>query len=459
VGTLILAITTVALLPFLIAHTPLRNLLTRGIQQKTGAQISVGQASLSWFRGVELRNIRIQNSLDQPVGSVSSVKLEKSPWQLLLRPSEVGTVTIDQPELTIHVRDHGTNLVFAPNNDFSDSSEPTSSRRRGSKTVELRLLHGRLLLAAKNERDKHVLIPDLNVTARFDESRTSRTVDLEPCTLLRRVDATRELCQFGLKYVAPILANTSWAKGSLSAELEECHLDLAGGLDSHFRGRLVIHSLEAGPNSPLMRAISALVAKLLKTASIESIKLASESEIQFRLADGRVHHEGLAFGLPDVSSELLIRTHGSVGLSDQTLDMQVDIPLPIHLLGAGQLAQSLGSQTIHIPIGGTLDKPDIRFQGDGRIISELLAQLAQAGANDQLELSKVLERLRELRMEREASQEASTPRRGRAGGLLERLRQFRKKGSEEAAETDVRDELPSQDAARDMDQRARNQSM
>ena len=424
VAALIFVVAVVTFLPSIIAHTPLRHLLARGIQKKTGARVSVGEASLGWFSGVELTNLTIHNSLDKNVGKIATIRLERSPWQLLLRPSQLGTVTIDHPELTIRITNNETNLIFEPLNEDRKGNRNGRMRPKRPKKAVLHLRHGRVLLAADNLLRPHVLFPDLNVNARIDEMASSRTVDIDPFTLLDRAEASRELCAFGLKYVAPILANASWAKGTVSAQFDECHLDLADRHNSHLRGRLAIHALEAGPNSPVFQMVTGIVAKLLRRDSIESVKLAKESEIRFRLSEDRVYHTGLEFGLPDVSSDLVIRSHGSVGIDDQSLDLYVDIPLPVPLLSDSKLAQALGNQTLHIPISGTLEKPNIQFRGDGRVFSDILAKIVDAGANDELDLSELLKRLRAHRRNKKDDQEQAEEH-GGSRSVLERLRGLR----------------------------------
>ena len=43
------------------------------------------------------------------------------------------------------------------------------------------------------------------------------------------------------------------------------------------------------------------------------------------MRDGRLHHEGLRIGFPEIDPELVIRSRGSIGL-DETLDLHLELP-------------------------------------------------------------------------------------------------------------------------------------
>jgi hypothetical protein len=71
-----------------------------------------------------------------------------------------------------------------------------------------------------------------------------------------------------------------------------------------------------------------------------------------------VYHENLAFGLPDVRDDVVIRTSGWVGL-DQSLDLEMEVPLPVDLLRQGPVLSALSKQTLTLKVGGTLQAPKL----------------------------------------------------------------------------------------------------
>jgi translocation and assembly module TamB len=182
-----------------------------------------------------------------------------------------------------------------------------------------------------------------------------------------------------LKYIAPILADVSTAQGAFSIELDGCRVPLDDPAKGELAGRLTIHSVQVGPG-PLVRELGIL------SSRATSATLRRESVVQFRMVDGRVHHQGLELVFPD----LTIRTYGSVGL-DQTMAVMAEMPIPPKWLGNNVLGSALREQTIRLPISGTLSSPKI----DQREMQRLQAQFIENAARNVLEdeLNRQLNRL------------------------------------------------------------------
>ncbi|MGH7139416.1 MAG: hypothetical protein ACREHD_27035, partial [Pirellulales bacterium] len=114
------------------------------------------------------------------------------------------------------------------------------------------------------------------------------------------------------------------------------------------------------------------------------LSISRESQVEFRLVDGRVYHRGLRLQFPQFS----IETYGSVGL-DESLAMMAEIRLPDKWLGNGPLATALKSRPLQVPIAGTLKKPKVDLQelrGLGRqtlreSAKEVLGEELQRGLN------------------------------------------------------------------------------
>ena len=106
-------------------------------------------------------------------------------------------------------------------------------------------------------------------------------------------------------------------------------------------------------------------------------KLRRESVVEFRMAKGRIHHEGLELIFPD----LTIRTYGSVGINDQSVSIVAEMPVPPKWIGNNVIGSALRNQTIRLPIGGTLSKPKI----DNRELDRLNRQFIGNAARNIIE--------------------------------------------------------------------------
>ncbi len=113
-----------------------------------------------------------------------------------------------------------------------------------------------------------------------------------------------------------------------------------------------------------------------------------ESVVSFQMVNGRVYHQGLELMFPDIT----IRTSGSVGLKDETLDIAAEMPVPPKwLTGNTTLSQAMRNQVIRVPIVGTLAQPRL----DQKVVENYSRQFLQKAATTviQSEVGKQLDRL------------------------------------------------------------------
>ena len=57
----------------------------------------------------------------------------------------------------------------------------------------------------------------------------------------------------------------------------------------------------------------------------EVVRIVEDAEVRFQVREGRMHHEGLRIGFPDIAPDLLVSSRGSVGL-DHSLDIVLEVP-------------------------------------------------------------------------------------------------------------------------------------
>jgi hypothetical protein len=188
--------------------------------------------------------------------------------------------------------------------------------------------------------------------------------------LAQQVQITTEMCSMFLMYIAPIMADVSEAHGAFSIELEDCRLPLANPKMGALKGKFIVHNVEIGPG-PLIRELAILMDR--ETPA----KLRQQSVVNFQMAQGRIYHDNMELIFPDFT----IRTQGSVGIDDQSLSMQADMPIPPKWLVNNPAAPALRNQTIRIPIGGTLSRPQL----DRAKLEEYTRQFIQKAAGNLLE--------------------------------------------------------------------------
>jgi hypothetical protein len=113
-----------------------------------------------------------------------------------------------------------------------------------------------------------------------------------------------------------------------------------------------------------------LVADMNGKDASRVVRLARDAEIRFHVRDGRMHHEGVRVGFPDIDPDLVITSRGSVGL-DRSVDLLVELP---------RLDKALREKKgpAKCRITGTLTQPKITVE-DGSLVLRQPGRASRSG--------------------------------------------------------------------------------
>jgi translocation and assembly module TamB len=208
--------------------------------------------------------------------------------------------------------------------------------------------------------------------------------------LIDKVSITPEMCETWLKYVAPLAANATRAEGQFSLDLEGAAIPLYTPTLCDIRGEFTVHKVQIGPGELAQKLIAAAVqvkkiaegnytealGSLMTTTPTTETSQAQwltlpQQQIPVEVVEGRVRHENMRMQVKDIT----IRTSGSVGIADQSLEMVAEIPILDAWVKKESLA-GLKGQTIKIPVRGTITKPQL----DTRSLVQFQKQLATGAA-------------------------------------------------------------------------------
>lgn len=229
------------------------------------------------------------------------------------------------------------------------------------------------------------------------------SLSLRPGPLLTDVAMSPEVNERVLKFIAPVLADATRIDGRYSLTLSALAVPLAkhdprrGPPPGRAAGLLNIHQVRVRPG-PAVAEWVAMVQRLegLARDGVSSISQPSDSvlvaiddaNVNFRLVEGRVYHNGLVFYVDNARVE----SSGSVGV-DETLDLVLAVPIQEKWIQERpDFLGRLRGQVLRLPIRGTFSKPKIDSDAFSRLSSELI-QNAAAGAIEG-GLNKLFERLR-----------------------------------------------------------------
>ncbi|HKD37928.1 MAG TPA: hypothetical protein VKB78_14045, partial [Pirellulales bacterium] len=207
------------------------------------------------------------------------------------------------------------------------------------------------------------------------------TLDKGP--FVRQVRLSQEMCSQWLKYVSPFVDKAARAQGQFSIDLQGGRIPLDDATKCDVAGQLTIISADINPG-PIIRPFSLLSSQLKAILNGQLPPLAAGSEtplvhypqqtVDFRVVNQRVYHERIEMKIGDMT----VRTHGSVGLIDESLLLEAEVPIRTTppLIGLGQ--PQTQEQVVRIPIEGTLGNPKL----DPRAVETLAAQLVKNGARN-----------------------------------------------------------------------------
>jgi hypothetical protein len=214
--------------------------------------------------------------------------------------------------------------------------------------------------------------------------------------LVSNVRISPEVSEKMLKYVAPVLAGTTRSEGQFSIQLAGARVPLVEASKADVTGQMTVHSVQVVPGPlaqqwvGLAQQIEAIAKRRDPTAlaSRPQVTLLSirDQQVNFRVVDGRVYHQGMEFQAGDV----VIHSQGSVGL-DETLALTLFIPIQDDWIAREPLLAGLKGQSLQIPIAGTLSRPRM----DQSAVANMSQQLIQSAAGQAVgnELNKALDKL------------------------------------------------------------------
>ena len=231
-------------------------------------------------------------------------------------------------------------------------------------------MQGASLVVNLSGGDRSALtVGNVNLAFSVEDSDDQRILALAPVTLFERQKLTPEVGDELLHLVAPTLGDITGVHGEISLSLERFRVPL-GVSEKEFAqsvdlaGKLHLHQISASVKTPVLEAMVKVLADMYGKKPSEVVRIVEEAEIRFEVRDGRMHHEGLRIGFPDIDPTLVVTSRGSVGL-DHSLDLVLEAPR-IVVPGKNDAAKSKTTAPVRLLATGTIEKPVVIELKDGK---------------------------------------------------------------------------------------------
>jgi len=351
------------------------------------ADVSIGHASVGWSSPVVIEDVRIvpRNGARSPL-AIKRIEGSHGLATMLLSGGDLGRFRVEGLAADVVFNtDRTSNLtgLFVPVAPAGgDGGEPRP--RRSPVRVRFDIDDAIATITGPWAPESWVSDPtDIKVALgpTADGSASAWTVD--KVQLLRDARLEPNVAQGVLAYIAPVMADAARTSGRFSLRLDGATFPVGVPEAARLSGVLSMHEVDMGPGPLTSRMLDSLPGRLDLP---RSIRVADDSNVEFHLANRRVWHKGLEFGIPlaKPGQRLDINSSGSVGLDDKTLDLKLALPVPADLPADRPLLASLAGKSISLGIGGVLGEPKVNFDGSirataGNVVADLVDRLRNPG--------------------------------------------------------------------------------
>jgi hypothetical protein len=334
------------------------------------ADVRFESVKLGWAGPLVLEGVSLvpRDGSRSPI-SIGRIEGSHGLLAMLLSAGDLGRLTVDGLAVDLAFdENHVSNLEGLVRRKPADAADPTPKPTRAAVRMRLEIENAVVRITAPWTTEPWVSEPiDLRVAlAPVAEGWSEWTV--EPVQLLTDARMDPPVAWGVLAYVAPVLADAARTSGRFSLALDGARLPVGDPASGSLSGTLAMHEVVVGPGPMVTNLFQSLPGNLPPPPSI---RVADESHVKFALDQRRVRHEGLEFGvpLPGPGRRLDVRSSGTVGLDDQSLDVKLVLPIPADLRQDRPLLAALAGKTISMGVEGRLGEPKIVFDGSIRQVA------------------------------------------------------------------------------------------
>ena len=375
-------------LPWLCSNPALLSSLIARAVPGLLADVSIGSARIGWAGPILLSEVRIvPRSGGQPPVSIKRIEGSHGLAGMLLSLGDLGRLRLEGLEVNVAFdanRQSNLQPLFLPVSAASTAEKTgiVSAPQQKQSPVHLQLAIDDAIVRISGPWSPKTWVSDpIDVRASLAPSEHGPYSEwsIEPVQLLKEASLEASVAQGVLVYIAPVMAEATRTAGRFSLRIDEAILPVGHPISGTLSGVLAMHAVDLGPGPLVKNIITALPGKLQLP---ESIRIADESIVAFRLAEQRIWHKGLTFGVPLAKSEQRLDVHssGSVGVLDRSIDVKLTLPIPIDLPPDRPLLAALAGKTFTISIGGLLGEPKVNFEDTlrataGTVVADVIDRL------------------------------------------------------------------------------------
>jgi hypothetical protein len=322
-------------------------------------RLQIDSVRFRWFSPLAFRGVSIKPLEGPALFTVREVTTDRGLFGYIMGGRRLGRVDVFDPTIDVELLNDGSNLQKLIS--ALEGREKKEPGKVPTVDVDIHVHNFSAIVHRPTETKPLLVVPPFDVQLQYRAADGESTLDVPPTTLLNQVTVTPELVRLGLGHAIPILAKSAWFDGQVALMTEAIHIPLSNPVESTGRATLTLHQMRSGPSDPSIVKLLDIIAQLRKKDPQHELVFVDGSQVEIVVENGKVRHQGLAMGLPRVDPRLQISSQGLVGLTDKSLDLLMEIPVPIEQIARRDSVKEMGVPTIRLPIVGTLEKPEVQW--------------------------------------------------------------------------------------------------
>lgn len=381
---IVASVVFVACLPWILGSPDRVSRVVAAAFPELQADVKLGGVQIGWFGPLTLDGLElVPRDGGKPPITIRQVEVGNGLAGILLSAGDLGRVRIEGLEADlVFDRNHRSNLdtILLPDGPAAAGApRPSRGPRRAAVRLRLDVEDAIVRITGPWATEAWVSEP-IDLTAALANAADGYAEwTIEPVQLLTEAELTQPVAHEVLAYIVPVLADATRTSGRFTLRLDGARLPVGRPEQAELKGLLAMHEVNLGPGPLVENMFRSMPFGL---GPPPTVRIAEESNVVFHVANRRVWHRGLEFGIPlkKPGQRLDVQSEGSVGLVDRSLDVKLTLPIPADLPQDRPLVAALAGKQISLGVGGVLGDPKVIFDGSikaaaGDVLVDLIDRL------------------------------------------------------------------------------------
>ena len=365
-------ISGLAVLPLAVMNSSHRDQILNERLSKQGLTATSESGSGSWVTPIVISNLELRDETGRLSIVIRELRTSRTVFGLLMNGGSLGKFTLLEPTVKVELDENGK----LPPGLFAKEDDEDAEQKPG---FEIEVVDGEFELSVPWRPLPIVELDDLDITTSVTNKDGGRWLDVSPVQIFDHEQISESHTEQNLALIAPVLSQSTALSGEISARLNgiTVQLDADPSPAIPFSGEAVFHSVEARLKKEWTTQISQMIGKTIGAEIPDRLEIAKDSSVEFSVDEEGIHHQGLAFLLPEIARDMQIQSSGTVGLDEQ-LNLALAVQMP--QIASSNPLMAVFSKMMRMPfqlqVKGTVDEPTLVSPAGFSVVDQMSRNLS-----------------------------------------------------------------------------------